>query len=149
MRQPGSSHKLDQATLTELEGLDWGEPDYPSHLVVTCHEMRHKPIRELTDGEIRMAIGQQFSLPTLVPLALERLEPNPLLEADFDEGDLWKVVLLAKPDFWTEHVDLWQQANRMSQRAWVETAAMDESWQQTIAPDLKEAYDIFLLRKPD
>jgi hypothetical protein len=96
-----------------------------------------------------MAIGQQVSLRILVPFALERLEPNPLLEADFYEGDLWKVVLLAKPDFWTEHVDLWQQANRMSQRAWVETAAMDESWQQTIAPDLKAAYDIFLLRKPD
>jgi len=135
-------------TLTELEGQDWGEPDYPSHLVVTCHQMRNKPIGELTDGEIRMAIGQQFSLPILVPLALERLEQNPLLEADFYEGDLWKFVLMAKPDFWNEHPDLWQHASRISERAWVEAEATDESWQQNIEPDLKETYAAFLLRKP-
>jgi hypothetical protein len=33
-------------SLQELEGTDWGEPDYPSHLVKTCHRLRRKPLQE-------------------------------------------------------------------------------------------------------
>jgi len=135
-------------TLTELEGDNWGEADYPSNLVVTCHRMRHKPVETLTDGEVRIAIGQQFSLPILVPLALERLEVNPLLEADFHEGDLIKSVLMVKPDFWMTHPVLWQRVDEIAQIVWSKVDAMCDSWHETIEPDLRLTYSTFVERKP-
>jgi len=135
-------------SLTELEGDDWGKPDYSSNLVITCHEMRYKPLRELSDGEVRMAIGQQFSLPILVPLALERLEQSPLLEADFYEGDLFKFVLMVKPEFWTEHPNLWQRANDIAEIVWSKVDELYDSWHETIEPDMRQTYAIFLQRRP-
>ncbi len=32
--------------LDEIEGVDWGEPEYDSNLVVTCHKLRKKPVSE-------------------------------------------------------------------------------------------------------
>ena len=40
--------------------------------------MRRKPLRDLSDEELRLAIGQQIGLKFLVPVALERLVANPL-----------------------------------------------------------------------
>lgn len=135
-------------TLTEIEGDDWGEPDYPSSLVTTCHKMRHSPIGELTNGQVRMAIGQQFSLPILVPLALERLEENPLLQADFYEGDLLKFVLMVKTEFWKQHPDLWRRANSVTDIVWFRVHELDDSWHETVEPDFRLAYAIFLQCKP-
>jgi hypothetical protein len=136
-------------TLTELESDDWGEPGYASHLVITCHEMRHKPIADLTHGEVRMAIGQQFSLPILIPLAMERLAEDPLLEADFFEGDLLKFVFMVEPEFWTDHPDLWKQTDDLATAAFSAALQMDDAWHETIEPDFKTAYATFLERKPD
>jgi hypothetical protein len=35
-------------TLQDLEGVDWGEPTYNSHLVVECHRLRRVPLDRLT-----------------------------------------------------------------------------------------------------
>ena len=48
--------------------------------------MRYKPVGDLTVEELRMAIGQQCSLPILVPLAIERLRIDPWAEGDFYLG---------------------------------------------------------------
>lgn len=135
-------------SLSELENDDWGEPDYPSNLVVSCHAMRYKPVAELTDGELRIAIGQQFSLPILVPLALERLETDPMLEADFYQGDLFKFVLSAKSDFWSEHPDLWHRTHSVAEVAWTQAASMDSGWMKTIEPDLRRSFALFLEHQP-
>lgn len=102
MTQPRiESAKVDlRKSLTELEDSDWGEPGFPSNLVVSCHRMRYKPIGDLTNSELRMAIGQRFSLPVLIPITLERLKADPLVEADFYEGDLLNAILAVKADFW-------------------------------------------------
>ncbi len=55
--------------LQELEASDWGEPEYGSHLVTTCHRLRRTPVRDFTVGELRIMIGQGIGLPWLVPLA--------------------------------------------------------------------------------
>lgn len=80
-------------TLQELERSDWGEPTFDSHLVRTLHHIRRVPLVEWTPEDFRIAIGQNMSLPILLPLALNLLETEPLASGDYYEGDLLVQVL--------------------------------------------------------
>lgn len=87
-------------TLQELEGQDWGEPTFPSHLVTTCHALRRKPLRDFTVEDLRIMIGQNLSLNYLIPLAIEQLQRDPFVAGDFYPGDLLAAVLLVEFSFW-------------------------------------------------
>jgi hypothetical protein len=50
---------------------------------------------DLTDEELRLAIGQQMSVRILVPVAIDRLEANPLASGDMYCGALLEHVLKA------------------------------------------------------
>ena len=89
-------------TLDQLECVVWGEPTHDSHLVTTCHRLRTKPIDEFSVEDLRIMIGQQISLPHLVPLAVAALERDPLAEGDDYPGDLLANVIGARE---------WLQAN--------------------------------------
>ena len=89
-----------EKTLDQIENVDWGEPDYPSHLVITCHQLRKKPLKDFTVEDFRIMIGQNISLDILVPLAFEKLKQNILAEGHFYPGDLLKNVLTADTTFW-------------------------------------------------
>jgi len=85
-------------TLEELENEYWGEPSYPSHLVTTLHKIRTIPLGRLTIEQLRMAIGQRMSLDYLIPLAIEKLQEEPLAAGDMYEGDLLFNLLTRVPD---------------------------------------------------
>ncbi len=85
-------------TLAELEGVEWGEPDFPSYLVRTCHELRKKPVEEFTVEDLRIMIGQQIGLDHLMPRAIDVLERQPLAEGNFFRGDL--LVNVVKASDW-------------------------------------------------
>lgn len=92
-------------TLEQLDGQDWGEPNYPSHLVAECFRLRHVPLKDFTDDDLRRLIGQHMSLDWLVPLALMRLYDEPFAGDSYD-GDLLNAVLSLPDDFWNGHPDL-------------------------------------------
>jgi hypothetical protein len=50
-----------------LIGQDRGEATFPYFLVRTCHALRQKPLREFTVEDLRIILGQNFSLEYLVP----------------------------------------------------------------------------------
>lgn len=75
-------------TLEQLDGDKWEKPEFQSHLVVTCHALRQKPIGNFSAEDLRIMIGQKFGLPWLMPLATELLKKNSFVEADFFRGDL-------------------------------------------------------------
>ena len=93
-------------TLQELEGSDWGEPDFDSHLVTTCHRLRRVPLDEFTLEDLRIMICQDIGLTFLVPIAVEHLEHNPLTEGDFYAGDLLNAVLGIEESYWVEHAEI-------------------------------------------
>lgn len=93
-------------TLDELEGESWGEPDFDSHLVVTCHRLRQKPIDEFSVEDLRIMIGQHISLLHLMPRAVAILETNPLAEGAFYPGDLLEAVLRTCRSFLREQPEL-------------------------------------------
>ena len=92
--------------LQELENNDWGKPDFGSHLVLTCHCLRRVPLKDFETGDLKVMIGQQISLFFLVPLALEKLENDPLVEGNYYPGDLLKVVLDIPAEFWGVHIEM-------------------------------------------
>jgi hypothetical protein len=104
-------------TLTQLERDDWGPPPHDSFVVTECHRLRHVPLRDLTVENLRLLIGQGFSLPYTVPLALEHLSRDPMVSGDFYPGDLLKAVRGVPEEFWTQHPalkTLWQSVNQKS-----------------------------------
>ena len=87
-------------TLEELDGEIWGEPELNSHLIVTCHRLRKKPIDEFTTEDLRIMIGQNIGLQFLVSKAVERLENDSLAEGDYYPGDLLNNVITRDPSFY-------------------------------------------------
>jgi hypothetical protein len=64
------------------------------------------PISQLSATDWRVLIGQNIGLPILVPLALEVLEQNPLVETEHFRGDLLDAVLRASPQYYQERPDI-------------------------------------------
>lgn len=91
--------------LDQLEGRVWGEPESDSHLVQECHRLRKVPLGDFTVENLRMVIGQKISLEFLVPLALEYLVEDPLVEGRLYRGDLLWVMAGVPNDYWKAHPD--------------------------------------------
>jgi hypothetical protein len=93
-------------TLAELERDDWGNPEFPSSVVERCHQLRHKPIGQMSIEDLRVLILQQIGLSYLVPVALEILNGNPLAEGDCYPGDLLNSLLEIDRSFWEQQIRL-------------------------------------------
>lgn len=104
-------------TLDDLEGVTWGEPTFPSGLVIRCHELRRQPVDEFTLADFRLLVGQNISLSILMPRVVAALEAEPLIESFGYPGDLLSAVLRADRSFFGAHPDLLEQVRSIVQRA--------------------------------
>jgi hypothetical protein len=52
-------------SLQELEGHDWGDPSYDSHLVTECHRLHRIPLCDFTVEDLRITIGQNITATVL------------------------------------------------------------------------------------
>lgn len=99
-----SLNHLRQQSLETLENQSWGDTsDAPTNLVRRCIELSKIPIADFSSSDLRLMIGQQFGLPYLIPLALEKLQENIFIETDFYEGDLLSNVLNVDTSFWNDN----------------------------------------------
>ena len=112
-------------SLDEIEGVEWGAPEYDSHLVVTCHELRKKPLDQFTVEDLRIMIGQDIGTVLLVPMALERLSDDPLISGDLFEGDLLASLARIPFAFWLKNPEQYREFQRLAQLA-VERLRSDE-----------------------
>ncbi|MSR60371.1 MAG: hypothetical protein EXS05_22470 [Planctomycetaceae bacterium] len=51
-------------------------------------------------------IDQQISLPNLIPIALEQLEVDPLVDGGYYAGDLLAAILSVDEPFWTARPEM-------------------------------------------
>ena len=58
-------------------------------------------------------IGQDFSLRHLIPLAIEHLKEDILVDGDFYPGDLLKNVLSVRANFWKDNKHLWKEVSEL------------------------------------
>src|SRR5262249_20709179 len=102
-----------EKTLKEIQGDMW--PEEPeedirteaSALVSGYRRLLHKPLEDFTVEDLRLMIGQRSFLKCLVPLALERLAHNPMVQGDYYPGDLLVSVLNVPREFWRETPDMY------------------------------------------
>lgn len=96
-----------QKSLEVLENNKWpDEKEYLTGLIKRCHDYRKIPVGKLTVGELRTLIGQNIGLPYLVPIAIDFLKTDVLIEGDLYPGDLLDSVLSIEKTFWTQQLDL-------------------------------------------
>jgi hypothetical protein len=95
-----------EQSLEQIEGDFWGDPPADAtRLIATVHELRQRPVEQLGIEDLRVLTAQRVGLAVVVPLALARLEENPLAEGDFYPGDLLVAVLRVPPAYWQSHPD--------------------------------------------
>ncbi|SDF18796.1 contact-dependent growth inhibition system immunity protein [Chitinophaga filiformis] len=90
-------------SIEQLENDYWKDIEFPTGLVERCYRYRRIPIGNLTPGQIRTLISQQIGLTFLMPLALEMLRKDVLIETELYEGDLLSAVLTADISFWKQY----------------------------------------------
>ena len=66
-----------------------------------------KNLIEFTVEDVRLMTGQQTGLNYLIPLSIELLQKDILIEGDFYPGDLLEKVLNIDIDFWIDNKPLW------------------------------------------
>jgi hypothetical protein len=103
-------------TLDELESVNWGEPDLESSVGLNCHRLRKVSLKHFTTEDLRLMIGQNISLEYLIPLAIQRLKSDPLLEGSFYPGDLLVNILKADPSYWINHSELCSDIIKIASR---------------------------------
>ena len=130
---------FDRKSLQDLEEQDWGEPTFHSYLVETCHRLRRKPLIEFTTEDLRIMIGQQISLPLLIPLAVERLEAEPLAEGNYYPGDLLAAVLKVDGAFWLEHLNSCRRIRQVVGRVRDALLTLDELHRPGVERLLRDA----------
>lgn len=87
-------------SINELEGRGISKkPEFDSFTTLKTFELTNKKIKLLKPEDIRLLIGQNIGLKYLVPIAIEILKENPIIETDFFEGDLLIKVLNIQESF--------------------------------------------------
>ena len=103
-----------QKSIENLEKQNFGDPsEAPTNMVKRCLELCKVPLDKFTVEDLRLMIGQGFSLRHLIPLAIEHLKTDIFVEGDLFPGDLLKNVLVVDTNFWTDHKQLWREINEL------------------------------------
>jgi hypothetical protein len=140
--QPDLRPRLEK-TLEELEGFDAGDPPFDSYLLRTIYALRRKPIGEFTIEDLRITILQDRGIPYLLPLALERLEAEPLVEGHLYRGDLLMSVLSSEPH-WGGSLEVTARVRRVVERALDQLSrveAVDRAAGELPDPDQPDEFD--------
>ncbi len=140
------AYSWEEKTLQELEGDDWGEPTLGSYVETTCHAIRRKRLCDLTVEELRLAIGQEMGLKFLLPVAIARLQSEPLAAGDFYPGDLLVKVLQVSPEVWRSSpplLGLHREVEALNPAALAAADQMDDFWQDCYLAELREAFTAF------
>ena len=123
-------------TLDTVDPPAWGPaPPDATLLIKRCHELRTKPLRDFTVEDLRIMIGQQVALGRLVPLALDRLRPDSLVEDDDYPTDLLASVLRVDTAFWERSPDSDVELRKLAEGA-------RERFK--LAPGLRELIETFI-----
>jgi hypothetical protein len=122
-------------TLDTVDPPPWGPaPPDATPPIKRCHELRSKPLMDLTVEDLRIMIAQQVALGPLVALSLDRLQPDVLVGDDFP-GDLLASVLRVNGAFWERFPDLDVEVRRLAERLY---GRLD------LTPELRELIETFI-----
>jgi CDI immunity proteins len=122
------------ATLDELEATGWCGPQVDSPMVERIHFLGRVPLRELTTEDVRLILGQNRAVKSLLPLALDLLSADPFAEGDHYPGDLLLVVARVAPGD--------DRIKKLLATAIARLDELDEIDRDLLETRLREAYDL-------
>ncbi len=94
-------------SLQALEDSDWGDPQTAeTPMIGRVLALRRRPLTDLSNDEVRLAVSQKVSLPLVLGLAIDRLRANPLLECEHFPGDLLATLMLLADEDWGGRIEL-------------------------------------------
>jgi hypothetical protein len=107
---PDLENNWQNKTIENLERQNFGNPDEAStNMAKRCLELCKVPLCKFTIEDLRLMIGQEFSLRYLIPMAISHLKKNIFAEGDFYPGDLLKNVLTINTEFWSNNKHMWHE----------------------------------------
>lgn len=130
-------------TLESLEKNVWPSlaNDEGSYLVKTCTSLRKKQLKDFSVEDLRIMIGQNIGLEFLIPLAIDVLKENILVEGSFYEGDLLKSVLTSDKEYWKKSAGYWHTLQEIFERNKHILEGFDTTWE--IKKGWFDSYKIF------
>ena len=136
----GNPKLIDRSkTLQELEGADWGSPETAETATIgRVLTLRRKPLEELSNGEVRLAITHQVGFPIVLELAIERLRPNPLLEADFYPGDVLAALVRLDEQDWQDRNDLREALAELFRQAMAQSSGEADVFRDSLQIPLSD-----------
>ncbi len=96
-------------------------------MVTRCLALRKVPIGQLSAGDLRVLLGQSIGTEHLLPLALELLTKNALLEGDYYPGDLLSSAMGTESAYWSNHKPEWKRLHGIAAAVRSELMANDEA----------------------
>lgn len=130
-------------TLQELDGQQREEPQFASHAAAECHRLRGVPLKDFTVEDLRLMIGQNESMDHLMPLALEKLRADPMVESVFFRGDFLVTVLRSDEPFWRANPKLHGEVLSIVEMAFSALRSFSAEEREMIEDDLLEACKLF------
>jgi hypothetical protein len=103
VKMPSKNKHILNQSLEEIENDFWPDIDYPTSLVENVYKLRKKKLRDFNHADYRLAIGQNISADILVPLILDEIKADPLIDATFYPGDLLSAIL--QSNYWVNKED--------------------------------------------
>ena len=122
-------------TLLDLEREKWSDPTVVwTPLTQRIRDLARIPFREFTVEDLRLLIGQERALDTLLPLAIEELRKDPFAEGDMYVGDLLMTVL-------GEAKAPRSELKRIVATAIARLGELDDVDREELEPQLRQAYE--------
>ncbi len=105
-------------TLEQLEADRWPEPPPDSSPMVSrCHTLRKLPLEKLSAGDCRVLLTQGIGTRFVLPIALEIVEADPLVEGDYYTGDLLTALLRLSAEEFSGDTEAIRRLMAAAQRA--------------------------------
>lgn len=87
--------------------------NYSSSIQLRSYKLYTTRISDYTTDDVRFMIIQQLGLKYLVPIALNYLKEDLLLETGYYEGDLLHSVLIIPKKFWEKNLILYSEVYKI------------------------------------
>ncbi len=124
--------------LLELDPGCFDDAEYDDQVALLARRLCAKPLRKFSPTDLYAAIRLNVALPSLVPLAIARLEEDPFVTAGDHPGDLLTVVLESDSRFWLDRHDLWLVMVEILGRALTRATDAAEAARRAAHPDETE-----------
>jgi hypothetical protein len=130
-------------SLAELEGVQVPPGAYGMGGLAWLSRAMVSPIGQLGPAELRLLLGHGRGLRWVLPLALERLERDPLVAGDRGPGDLLTAALTVDPAEWAREPAWGDRLARVVQAAREQVHRLPEPIRGRLADDLEAAREQF------